>query len=87
MNQLFPIKVECYAGQKANETPLNFVFHDMKFNIIEVTDRWYQEESSSNLPPANYFKVKTKDKKSFIIKHQKKSDEWFLLVHGETIHL
>lgn len=87
MNRLFSIEVECYAGQKADETPLNFVFHDMKFEIIEVSDRWYQGEYSSYFPPANYFKVKTKDGKKFIIKHQKNTDEWFLLVHGETIHL
>ncbi|PWD97719.1 cytoplasmic protein [Marinilabilia rubra] len=87
MNTLFPIKVKCYSGHKADETPLSFIFHDMKFEIIEVTDRWYQAEYSPNTQPANYFKVKTKDRKNFMIKHQKNTDEWFLLVHGETIHL
>ena len=87
MNQLFPIKVECYAGYKAGETPLNFTLNSMKFEIVEISDRWYQGETSPDFPPANYFKVKSRDGKNFLINHQLNSDEWFLLVKGESIHL
>jgi hypothetical protein len=87
MLQLVQIDVECYAGYKADETPRRFYLHNMKFEITNIYDRWYQSESSPGFPIANFFKVGTPDGKKFILKHAIAEDDWFLLIKGESIHL
>jgi hypothetical protein len=36
------IKVECHSGYKADEYPTCFYWKDEKFEIREISDRWYQ---------------------------------------------
>jgi len=44
---LIPIKVECYSGYKADETPRCFYWNNNVFEIKKILDRWYQ----GNLDP------------------------------------
>ena len=87
MDHLLPIKVECYAGYKADEYPVRFFLYNLKIEITEILDRWYQGESSSGFSPANYYKVATKDQKIFILKHSTEENQWYLLTKGESIHM
>ncbi len=80
MMQLSPIKVECYSGYKADELPLCFYWHDKKYEIVQIIDRWYQVEHSSYYPAANYFKVIVAGNDQFIIKHDVAKDEWYLVI-------
>jgi hypothetical protein len=75
---LIPIRVECHSGYKADEYPKRFYLGDEKYEIEEVTDRWYQGESNHGWPVSNYFKVKADDGKQYIVKHDLESDSWYL---------
>ena len=87
MNKLFPVKVECYSGYRSDEYPACFYLNNFCFEIREIIDQWYQGDLNPDYPPANYFKVKTNDKKIYILKHDEHSDKWFLWIHGESMNL
>lgn len=76
--RLTPIKVECYAGAKADETPRRFYVEGQVVDVSEVTDRWYQVESKPELSRADYFKVIAPEQRQCLLKHDLESDEWFL---------
>ncbi|MFP4366929.1 MAG: hypothetical protein ACLFQA_07525 [Bacteroidales bacterium] len=85
MQKLIEVKVECYSGYRAEESPRRFYINDMRFEIEAITDRWYQARSEPGFPPAHYFKVQTGDSKQYILKHEHTSNKWYLLVKGESI--
>jgi hypothetical protein len=76
--KLIPIKAESYSGYKADEFPKCFYWDDTKYEIEEITDRWYQIEPSRYGFPADYFKIKSTSGKPFIIKHDHDQDQWFI---------
>ena len=76
--KLWPIRVECYAGFKADETPRRFWFEGRWIEIEEVLDRWYQVESLPEWPRANYFKVRAADHREYLLKQDQESNEWYL---------
>lgn len=84
---LFLVKVECYSGYKADEYPVRFYLDDIRFDIEEVVDRWYQGERDADFTAADYFKVRTTDHKIYILKHETKNDNWYLWIRGERINL
>jgi len=87
MDYQLPVKVECYSGYKADEYPVRFFLDSMKFEVNEILDRWYQSESSPDFPPADYFKVTTRDDKIYILKHSQTESQWFLITKGESINM
>ena len=87
MNDLFPIKVVCHSGYKADEYPLHFYWNNIRFEIKEILDRWYQGDRNPDFLSTNYFKVGTADGKIFILKHEIKPDKWYLWIHGESMNL
>ena len=76
--RLIPIRVECYAGAKADETPRRFQWEERVIGVEEVLDRWYQVESKPEWPRADYFKVRATDAREYLLKHDLEADEWFL---------
>jgi hypothetical protein len=78
MTKLIPIKVECHSGYKADEYPKCFYRNNDKFEIQEITDRWYQGDRNPEYPVSNYFKVNTTSGRQYIIKHDLESDQWYL---------
>lgn len=78
MIKLIPIIVEFCSGYIADEYPRCFLLEEERFEIREVTDRWYQGESNPEYPVSDYFKVDTTCGKEFILKHDLESDRWFL---------
>jgi hypothetical protein len=75
---LTPIVVECYAGEKADETPRCFSLQGQTIEVAEVLDRWYQVESLPEWPRADYFKVRGDDGNDYLLKHDLESDDWYL---------
>lgn len=71
------VKVECHAGYKADEYPVCILVGDQRLEIREIVDRWYQGESNPEWPVSNYFKVNTRDGKTFILKHDLQSGKWY----------
>jgi hypothetical protein len=77
--QFIAIEVECYSGYKADEYPKCFIRDNIRFEIRQITDRWYQGESTPEFPASDYFKVETTSGKLYIIKHDLKSYSWYLI--------
>jgi hypothetical protein len=65
------IRVECYAGYRADEKPLRFAIRGRPFDVREVDDRWYS-------PGATYFRVLADDGNFYILRHDEQQDLWTL---------
>ena len=65
------IRVECYAGYRADERPLRFILRGRLFEITDVEDRWYS-------PGAIYFRVRADDGNFYILRHDEGMDVWTL---------
>lgn len=76
--QLTAIRVESYAGHKADETPRRMLWEGEWIEVEEVLDRWHQVESQPEWPRADYFKVRGADQCEYLVKHDLESDEWYL---------
>ena len=65
------IRVECYAGYRADERPLRFLLRGRLFEITDVEDRWYS-------PGAIYFRVQADDGNFYVLCHDEGMDVWTL---------
>ena len=65
------MRVECYAGYRADQRPIRFTLRGRTFEIMEVQDQWYS-------PDAIYFRVRTQDGDYFVLRHDEPQDVWSL---------
>ena len=65
------IRVECYAGYRADERPLRFFLCGRLFEVVAVEDRWYS-------PAAVYFRVQADDGNFYVLRHEEGIDVWTL---------
>ena len=68
------LKVECYAGYKAEERPLRFRSYEKDartFEVQEVMDQWYG-------PGYRCFKVRADDGNLYVLRHDESEDFWVL---------
>ncbi len=67
------LRVECYAGYKADEKPVRFQLGGRDYRVEEVLDQWYGPEEL-------YFKLRADDGHLYILRHQihGDSDRWSL---------
>ena len=63
------IKVECYAGHRAEETPVRFYLGERCIEVKEVVDRWLD-------PAHRYFKLKGDDGGVYILRHSTSEGTW-----------
>lgn len=68
-----PVRVECYAGHRGEETPRRFYFGEREIVISEVADQWLA-------PDHRYFKVKGADGAIYILRHDVSADLWELIM-------
>lgn len=87
MKDLLPVEVECYSGFRADEYPVRFFLNGLRIDILEIIDRWHQVTGTSGSPASDYFKVRTRDDKRFILKHEHVNDKWYLWIKGESVNL
>jgi hypothetical protein len=80
MIKLIPVKVESYSGFKADEYPKCFIRESVRFDILEIVDRWYQGDSNPDLPVSNYFKVTVAGGEEYLLKYEIEADEWYLCI-------
>lgn len=66
------MRVQCYAGRKADERPVRFQLGDREYLIEEVQDQWYG-------PDDTFFKVRADDGNLYILRHNALEDEWRLV--------
>jgi hypothetical protein len=76
--ELIPVKVESYSGYKADEYPRCFYWNNIRYEIDDILDRWYQGAQNPEWPVSDYFRVKTVDGKIFLLKHEISADVWYL---------
>jgi len=65
------VRVECYAGHRADERPLRFVLHGHEYAVTELDGRWYS-------PQASYFRVLADDGNYYVLRHDEAQDFWTL---------
>ncbi len=65
------IRVECYAGYRADQRPLRFSFRGRVFEVEQVDDQWYS-------PSAVYFRVRAHDGNFYVLRHDEVMDAWTL---------
>ncbi len=65
------MRVECYAGYRADQRPIRFILRGHVFEITEVQDQWYSHG-------AVYFRVRTEDGDYFVLRHDEAQDVWSL---------
>ena len=65
------MRVECYAGYRADQRPIRFTLRGRTFEVTEVEDQWYS-------PGAIYFRVRTRDGDYFVLRHDEAQDVWSL---------
>jgi hypothetical protein len=65
------IHVDAYSGYKANERPCQFTLDEQIYEIAAVLDQWYQ-------PYATYFKVRSVEGKTYLLRYDEETDEWTL---------
>ena len=65
------LRVECYAGHKADQRPVKFWLGDALHFIESIDDQWYG-------PEASYFRVQADDGNTYVLGHNETTDEWTL---------
>ncbi|HLY63064.1 MAG TPA: hypothetical protein VKV95_20140 [Terriglobia bacterium] len=68
------LKVECFAGYKADQRPLRFAsasHAEPTFQVMEVLDQWYGIGYQC-------FKVRADDGNIYILRHNEAEDDWTL---------
>jgi hypothetical protein len=58
-NEMMKLRVECYAGVKADERPVRFQLDERDYLVEEVLDQWYGPEDT-------FFKVRADDRNLYI---------------------
>ena len=72
------IKVECYSGYKAEESPRAFIYLGKRYQISEILDRWYEGNLDAAALRHDYFKVKTLEGEVFLIRYTPRYQSWTL---------
>ena len=65
------IRVECYAGYRADQRPQRFQLRERLFEVAQVDDQWYS-------PEATYFRVLADDGNFYVLRHDEVLDAWTL---------
>ncbi len=65
------IRVECYAGYRADQRPQRFALRGRVFQVEIVEDQWYA-------PSAIYFRVRADDGNFYVLRHDEVQDAWTL---------
>jgi len=68
------IRVECYAGYRADERPTRFYLEGRAVDIVEVLDSWIGADH-------RYFKVRGGDGDLYILRHDTTADRWELTLY------
>jgi len=68
-----PLRVECYAGYRADERPEVFWLRQRRIAVREILDRWLGEDHA-------YFKVTGEDGVRYTLRHDERHDQWELIL-------
>jgi hypothetical protein len=66
---LVRVRVICYEGYKARETPRTFYIRDRRIEVVDVLDRWLGEDHE-------YVKLMGSDGSRYILRYDHGGDSW-----------
>ena len=73
------IKVDCYSGYRAEETPRSVLIGDNKVEVKELLDRWLS-------PDHRYFKFLGDDDATYIIRYDTVICAWELVFFKKHVN-
>ncbi len=73
------IRVECYAGHHAEESPRRFFLGQREIRVSEIIDRWLD-------PDYSYFKVRGDDGDIYILRNDRIADTWQMTLFSSGTH-
>jgi hypothetical protein len=74
------IRVECYAGHRADVAPLRFFIGKRAIEVGEIIDRWLD-------PAHSYFKLRGDDGGIYILRHDQAADTWEMILFDSDTRL
>ncbi len=74
------LRVECYAGYKADQRPRLFILGGQRFEVRELLDTWYG-------PDDEYFRIIADDGNIYVLRHRHAGieDSWSLEAYRRSI--
>jgi len=63
------IRVICYEGYRAEETPRAFLLGERRVEVVRILDRWRGEDHE-------YVKLDASDGARYILRYDRSRDEW-----------
>lgn len=73
------IRVECYAGHRAEESPRRFFIGQREICVDEIIDRWLD-------PTCSYFKLRGDDGGIYILRYDRAADAWEMTLFSSGTH-
>ena len=73
------IRVECYAGHRAEESPRRFFIGQREICVDEIIDRWLD-------PTCSYFKLRGDDGGIYILRYDRAADAWEMTLFNSASH-
>ena len=67
------IRVECYAGHRADSEPLAFYLGERRVAVTEIIDRWLD-------PAHRYFKLRGDDGGIYLLRQDTVAERWELIL-------
>ncbi len=75
---MVPVRVECYAGYRAEEEPRVLQVGDKRLEVEQVVDRWHEAGLDPSHSRAEYFKLLC-GSRLIIVKHDLDHHVWYLV--------
>ena len=73
------VRVECYAGYRAEESPRRFFIGKREIEVVEIIDRWLD-------PAHSHFKVRGDDGGIYILRYDQDSGSWEMILFDSGTH-
>ena len=72
------VRVECYSGYRADESPRKLVLATRALEIVSIEDRWYS-------PGETYFRVSVTGGDRYVLRHLEAQDVWSLAGYRSAV--
>jgi len=69
LEQEMKVRVVCYEGYRAEETPRAFLLGEHRVEVVRILDRWRGEDHE-------YVKLDGSDGARYILRYDRSRDEW-----------
>ncbi|HJX74295.1 MAG TPA: hypothetical protein VJ307_09080 [Candidatus Deferrimicrobiaceae bacterium] len=67
------VRVICYEGYRAEETPRAFLLGERRLDVTDVLDRWRGEDHE-------YVKLAASDGNRYVLRYDRNADEWEMVL-------